>query len=272
VHTKEFVCRSSPGWCSALSSRRRLLGRRKGPAPDSGVKQDLKGWDGKGPELRTRRGSPAHRRRHAGGLRPDVYRRRHCPLPEGSRGQHLRRVPERHALHGNPGALGPKCDTAQKICICTADPDCTNNKRGKKCDTANQMCVCAGDADCKAPFTICSGTTARTCIAPCKVDKDCPASSPKCDAGGKCIACVVDGDCASATNKYCLSGQCVACKVNGDCKAPTPFCNTAAASASSARAPPTAPPARTADSARAGSAPAPGTQTARAATRGGTSV
>lgn len=124
---------------------------------------------------------------------------------------------------GNPGALGPKCDTTNNFCICDTDPDCSGSKYGKKCDTSSQMCSCETDADCQGSDK-CVGSLfgAKVCQAPCKADADCTSTSaPKCNTtNGQCVACMADTDCAGEANTpYCdqTAGQCAACTTTAHC-------------------------------------------------------
>lgn len=132
---------------------------------------------------------------------------------------------------GNPGALGSKCDTSQSFCVCDTDADCSRNRRGTTCDLANQMCVCGSNADCRPPFTLCLGTSVKTCRLPCRFDGDCTPAAPECDLPtGRCFACRSDQDCAAnSVNRFChsTSGTCVSCRTDADCKGETPFCDAA---------------------------------------------
>ena len=111
----------------------------------------------------------------------------------------------------NPWALGPKCDTKQSYCVCTADTDCTTWPSGNKClgYSPSKLCGCTTDAHCAAPLK-CIGYfgTLKICQMPCKTNKDCAdKNSPLCDtASGRCMACLTDKDC---TTGYRLGDKCL---------------------------------------------------------------
>ncbi len=135
---------------------------------------------------------------------------------------------------GNPGALGPKCDPAQGICVCASNAECATNSRGKTCNTTAQMCTCAAASECKSPFTLCYGGDAATqyCQKPCTASTDCPSGTSCLTSTGQCVECTTDAECAAQGYSACDTTKhtCRECKTDADCKAldfGADFCDTA---------------------------------------------
>ena len=154
---------------------------------------------------------------------------------------------------GNSNAFGPVCDTDQSYCGCTEAAHCASNPWGKKC-SAESLCSCEKDEDCpngKICGATIQGLDSTFCVAACKTDTDCKASTaPICDTtSGKCIACKQDADCKADYAPYCdttlkacvectgsthcaanmlgtacVAGSC-ACDTDNDCKGANPWGN-----------------------------------------------
>ena len=142
------------------------------------------------------------------------------------------------------GAYGAKCiaytfsGTKALLCRCSANTDCKGKTAGPTCSTAEAICTCAKDAECTIPgHPRCappfSGAGYKQCLKGCTTDKECAALGgglPRC-VSGTCQACAGDADCSSASAGYCLKvggeNRCVACKTSADCPGSMPVCDTA---------------------------------------------
>jgi hypothetical protein len=77
---------------------------------------------------------------------------------------------------GNPRYSGPTCNTADNMCICNTNADCSVQTVGSLCKLVGNymMCTCDTDADCRVPpYTLCTGDLIKKCRKPCETNEDC---------------------------------------------------------------------------------------------------